>query len=148
MITFLRQRACWLVAAAIFLVACQPTALTGPLGKITLRYDGATDSNLFFVLENRTDHEIHFRGTRRFWGHTKPALADIQCGSDGPRVIYNLFGLDGFKIFEPGVIHLSPDERVRLSLDGENRAKGLTCRLSISIDLDTKLNFISDEFQT
>ena len=145
--TFLMPRVCWIVAATMVLAACKPTALTGPLGNITLRYDGAANSKLYFVLENRTDHAISFRGTRRFWEDTKPALADVQCGPDGPRVIYNLFGLDGFKIFEPGVILLSPDERVRLSLDWENHSKGLTCRLSISTDLDAKQDFVSEEFR-
>ena len=86
----------------------------GPAGQITLSYDGASDTKIRFVLDNRSDHTIFFQASKFFGSDAEPWNTGVVCSQvNGEMSIGNFPPLD--YDFHPKNIGVFPEERLRVS---------------------------------
>jgi hypothetical protein len=97
-----------------FLTGCRPAHPMGPAGQITLSYDGASDTKIRFVLDNRSDHTIFFQASKFFGSDAEPWNTGVVCSQvNGEMSIGNFPPLD--YDFHPKNIGVFPEERLRVS---------------------------------
>jgi hypothetical protein len=117
---FSSLRICLLAMAVTLLAACRPSEPLGPPGQVTLIYSGESESELFFVLENRSAQEILLPASKSFLS-VKPYHSALGCLADDSSYESSIWpGLDGGERRE--IIRVPPDGQVRLSMDKGNFA--------------------------
>lgn len=137
LINYLRaMRSCFFAVAVVVLVACQGPSLIGPPGEITLTYTGESDTNFFFVLENRSAQPINFLASKTFLKGVMPWNTTMVCtpqnhasveGSNSPPLGYG---------DKPDNIRVLPEGRLRLRIDKEDTAlrfKDGNCHLQLRL---------------
>jgi hypothetical protein len=138
-------RVAGLTALGVLVVACKPSAPLALTGRVSLmfeslRNDGMSVSDVFFILENRTRHAIYFQGTQAFWSRTAtPAYTTLSCADPDPSITANesTFRLPDYSDGPPAFIKVSPGDRVRLDVasygDEVARHRGGTCLLRLKV---------------
>jgi hypothetical protein len=102
---------------AFTLCGCEPSVPRGPLGRITLTYLGTSGSDMHFLLDNRTDHAIHFsRATKLFGKDAAPWYTHTVCTQGNGEMSIGLFPPLDYD-FHPISLTLLPEHRLRLSYD-------------------------------
>jgi len=136
MIYLRAMRPCFLAVAVVVLVACKGPGLTGPPGEITLSYDGASDTDFFFMLENRSTQPTLFPATKTLGKGVMPWNTTMVCmppnhtpleGINSPPLGYS---------DRPDRITVSPGGRLRLTIEKEDivlRFKGGQCHLQLRL---------------
>jgi hypothetical protein len=74
-----RARLTWVPVVGSLLLACHPVGHVAQPGEIALTYDNASQSELFFILENRSAQAIHVRGTKNISADVAPVDIAIFC---------------------------------------------------------------------
>jgi hypothetical protein len=74
-----RARLTLVPVVGLFLLACHPAENVAQPGEIALAYDHASQSELFFILENRSAQAIHLRGTQEISADVTPVDIAISC---------------------------------------------------------------------
>jgi hypothetical protein len=129
-------RICWITTVGAVLIACKSAEAPASSSQITLTYDGASKSAIFFILENHTAQAVSFRGDRTFWSGPIPWDTSMVC-TEGKfsHEDETPMGLsDGF----PQAIKVSPGRRLRFRVEGEGIAlaakhKGDPCYLRLRL---------------
>jgi hypothetical protein len=125
---------------------CTPEGYIAPPGEIALRYDSKSDTQYFFVLDNRSAQAVEIDGTKRFWtvltpSHTFGCNGGYKVG-DAPLE----YVVDNYT-FPRELFRILPDTRKRLAVERSEyspRRRGETCQ--IELIRNAKVVVTSDSF--
>jgi hypothetical protein len=136
------------VLLAMGLAACAPGSRIPINDRVSLRYDGASDSGAAFILDNGSRQSIQFRGESYSWIRTEPVepinaswackVAGSAASGDEPYV----FGDGAYT-----VIKVPPGRRLRLSVNRPilSDYKDGQCHLRLRLEGGTDI--ISNDFE-
>ena len=120
---------------AALLLSCGKSVPTGPPGYVTLRYSGTENSDMLYVLDNRTKGAISFRGSRSRSGNF-PLSASTTCegGLSAESETENVSFGDGLHRPSFEAIQVTPEETMQLTIVQSSAAshhKGGICYLRL-----------------
>jgi hypothetical protein len=131
-------------------IAVKIQEIADPLsGKIALKFDGTSDGNYIFLLENHADHVINFRGEKHFWqSNATPWSASMSCSGGLSSTAETQFPgfIDGPSP-DPYWVKLSSGDSLRLTIpkSGVTSAHvGGRCKVELELDNNSKIE--SNEF--
>jgi hypothetical protein len=114
-----RARLTLVPVVGLLLLACHPVGNVAQPGEIALAYDHASQSELFFILENRSAQAIHVRGTKGISADVAPVDIAIIC-SGGKSQSYDDSGfplVDSAGTLLPNIA-VAAGEQVHLRIGG------------------------------
>jgi hypothetical protein len=140
-------RALSLLATFGLLAACKSASPIGPPGRITLNYIGRSDSEYFFVLENRTAQDVSLPVVKSLWSGAKPWGSGLGCLNSDSSYESSIWpALDGSERRE--LVKVRSEERLSLKMDkddlGTSRHSG-PCTLAIWLESHEEIR--SQEFK-
>jgi hypothetical protein len=122
------------------LTACKPTAPTSLSDEVALIYASASESSVFFLLENHTSHEIYVPAKRWLWEDATPDDPTIVCITPPPNSSLSQVApfLPPDISPTPPMVTVSPGSQLRLKIPwnrGEftSKYKGNHCRLELQL---------------
>jgi hypothetical protein len=146
-----RARLTLVPVVGLFLLACHPVEHVAQPGEIALAYDHASQSELFFILENRSAQAIHVRGAKGISADVAPVDIAIMC-SGGRSQSYDDSGFPLVDSAETPLPYLAvaAGEQVRVRIGGAyyNAAaahRGGSC--SVRLRLQDRTEIESEQFK-
>src|SRR5262245_52152215 len=119
-----------------FLGACAPEAKNSSAGKISLMQNGATESELHFVLVNGTSRPIFFRGWTTKDAAPMPSYAGSCYGDTASDRSTNVFVGTARGHTAPERIKIEASARLQLVIanDDLEQFKGERCRITLEFE--------------
>jgi hypothetical protein len=136
MTIFQAMRNCFLILAACATFgACKSPVLIGPPGEITLNYESASNTNYFFVLENRSTQPIRLYVSKTGKG-IMPWSTTMVCTPANPASSEAINSPPLGYSDKRDTINVFPESSVRLSIEKEDialRFVGGHCHLQLRL---------------
>jgi len=131
-------------------IAVKIQEIADPLsGKAALKFDGTSDGNYIFLLENHADHVINFRGEKHFWqSNATPWSATMSCSGGLSSTAETQFPgfIDGPSP-DANWVKLSSGDSLRLTIPkSEMTAAHVGGRCKVELELDNRSKIESNEF--
>jgi hypothetical protein len=131
------------------LSGCAPRGGNAPQGQIALRYDGKSDSQYFFLFENRSALPVYVEGWKRhFWTDVMPSHT-FGCNGGDKTGNAQVESWVSNNLFSDQVFQILPDARTRMAIERAEYTsqlphRGERCR--IELITKGKITFASDDF--